>query len=79
MIPPLALAQSGQAMVVRQFGLSPWVMTAVSAGLFVLAGLISVRTNATITEPRRRVIHLPPGLPAGVTYAHRVNEATNDQ
>jgi NADH-quinone oxidoreductase subunit H len=68
---PLALANLVGAMAVRQYGLSPWVMTLVSLGLFVLAGAISVRTNSSITAPKRRVISLPPGLPAGVTYASR--------
>ncbi|HEY2786925.1 MAG TPA: NADH-quinone oxidoreductase subunit NuoH [Fimbriiglobus sp.] len=68
---PLALVNLVGAMAVRQFGLSPWVMTLVSLGLFVLAGLISLRTNSSITAPKRRVVHLPPGLPAGVTYASR--------
>ncbi len=68
---PLAIVNLVGAMVVQQFGLSPWIMTLISLGLFVLAGLISVRTSSSITAPKRRVIHLPPGLPAGVTYASR--------
>ena len=68
---PLALANLVGAMAVRQYGLSPWGMTLVSLGLFVLAGAISVRTNSSITAPKRRVVSLPPGLPAGVTYASR--------
>jgi NADH-quinone oxidoreductase subunit H len=68
---PLALVNLVGAMAVRQFGLSPWVMTLVSLGLFLAAGLISVRTNSSITAPKRRVVRLPEGLPAGVTYASR--------
>jgi NADH-quinone oxidoreductase subunit H len=68
---PLALANLVGAMAVRQYGLRPWVMTLVSLGLFVLAGAISVRTNSSITAPKRRVVPLPAGLPPGVTYASR--------
>jgi NADH-quinone oxidoreductase subunit H len=68
---PLALANLVGAMAVQQYHLSPWMMTLVSLGLFILAGAISVRTNSSITAPKRRVVTLPPGLPAGVTYASR--------
>ena len=37
--------------------------------LFIGAGLLSVRWGGTVTNPKRKVAKLPPGLPPGVTYA----------
>ena len=53
------------------YTLPMWVMTAASAVLFVGAGVIGLLTGGTVTNPRRKVAKLPPGLPAGVTYAGR--------
>jgi NADH-quinone oxidoreductase subunit H len=68
---PLALVNLLGVMAVKQFGWNLWVMAGFSLGLFVLAGWISVRSNSSITMPRRKVVKLPPGLPAGITYASR--------
>ena len=68
---PLALLNLLGGMIVRQFGWSPWVMTAVSAILFVGAGVWGLLTQNSITTPRRKIVKLPPGIPAGVTYASR--------
>jgi NADH-quinone oxidoreductase subunit H len=42
---PLALANMVCVMIVRQFNLNPWWLTAASAGLFAAAGMISVYTT----------------------------------
>ena len=66
---PLALLNLLCVMFVRQFGWSPWVLTATSAVLFLGAGVLSVRWSGSVTNPKRKVVKLPPGIPAGVTYA----------
>ena len=68
---PLAILNLLGGMIVKQYGLSPWVMTAVSFGLFVGAGVWGLMTQNSITIPRRTVVKLPAGLGAGVTYASR--------
>jgi NADH-quinone oxidoreductase subunit H len=37
--------------------------------LFFGAGLLGARAGGTVTNPKRPVAKLPPGLPAGATYA----------
>jgi NADH-quinone oxidoreductase subunit H len=66
---PLALLNLLAVMFVKQFGVSLLVLTVVNVLLFVGAGALSVRTSGTVTNPRRPVAKLPPGLPVGVTYA----------
>jgi NADH-quinone oxidoreductase subunit H len=66
---PLAIANVICVMVVMQFGWPLIWLTVASAGLFVLMGLLSVRWSGSVTMPKRAVRKLPPGLPAGVTYA----------
>jgi NADH-quinone oxidoreductase subunit H len=68
---PLALLNLVCVLVMKQFNLPAWSMTVASAVLFVGAGVIGLLTGGTVTNPRRRVVKLPPGLPAGVTYAGR--------
>ncbi|MBP3954273.1 NADH-quinone oxidoreductase subunit NuoH [Gemmata sp. G18] len=66
---PLALLNLLAVMIVKQFGVTLIVLTGVSALLFFGAGVLGARTRGTITNPKRAVKKLPPGLPAGVTYA----------
>jgi len=66
---PLALLNMTAALAVRQFDLSPWIMTPVSIGLFIGAGLIGLNFGTVNNTPRKLAKPLPPGLPAGVTYA----------
>jgi NADH-quinone oxidoreductase subunit H len=68
---PLALANLVCVVFVLQFGWPPAALTVASAVLFFAAGGLSVRAAGTITNPKRAVRKLPPGLPAGVTYAGR--------
>jgi NADH-quinone oxidoreductase subunit H len=68
---PLALLNLLCVMVVKQFGWPLVVLTGTSAVLFAGAGIVSVRVRGSVTNPRRPVRKLPPGLPAGVTYASR--------
>ena len=54
---PLSLLHLLGSMVVIQYGLSKWVLTAISIGLFLAAGVFAVTTNAgSNNTPRRRVI-----------------------
>ncbi|MBN9122517.1 MAG: NADH-quinone oxidoreductase subunit NuoH [Planctomycetes bacterium] len=66
---PLALLNLLAVMCVKQFGGSLLVLTGVNVLLFFGAGLMSVRAHGTVTNPKRPVVKLPPGLPAGVTFA----------
>ena len=68
---PLALANLVCVVFVLEFRWPLYTLTAASLVLFFLAAALSVRAAATITNPKRRVRQLPPGLPAGVTYAGR--------
>ena len=66
---PLALLNLICVMVVKQLGWPLVVLTGTSAALFVGAGLVSVWSAGSVTNPKRKVVKLPPGVPAGVTYA----------
>jgi NADH-quinone oxidoreductase subunit H len=68
---PLALLNLIAVMFVKQFGFYLIVLTGVNILLFFGAGLLGARSAGTITNPKRKVAKLPPGLPAGVTYAGR--------
>jgi NADH-quinone oxidoreductase subunit H len=68
---PLALLNLVAVMFVKQFGFWLVTLTGVNILLFVGAGLLGARTQGTITNPKRPVAKLPPGLPAGVTFAGR--------
>jgi NADH-quinone oxidoreductase subunit H len=68
---PLALLNLVAVMVVKQFGVYLAVLTVVNVLLFVGAGVLSARNSGSVTNPRRPVAKLPPGPPAGVTYAAR--------
>jgi NADH-quinone oxidoreductase subunit H len=72
---PLGLLNMVGAMFVRQFFYDHtyhlWYMTAISFVLFVGAGVWGLRTNNSITTPRRKVQQLPVGIPQGVTYASK--------
>ena len=66
---PLAVANVLCVMFVKQLGGPLVILTLTSLGLFLGAGLLSVRWRGSVTNPKRRVVKLPPGLPPGVTYA----------
>ena len=66
---PLALLNVLCVTAVLYFKLPLGVLTVTSVLLFLGAGVLSVRWNGSVTNPRRKVVKLPPGLPAGVTYA----------
>jgi NADH-quinone oxidoreductase subunit H len=66
---PLALLNLICVMVVKQMGWPLVVLTGTSAALVVGAGLFSVWTAGSVTNPKRKVVKLPAGVPAGVTYA----------
>lgn len=66
---PIALLNLLCVVLVKQFGLSLFLLTATSICLFLGAGLLSVRWHGSVTNPKRKVIKLPPGVPAGVGYA----------
>jgi NADH-quinone oxidoreductase subunit H len=66
---PLALANVLCVMLVMQFRGPLVILTFTSLALFLGAGLLSVRWRGSVTNPKRKVAKLPPGLPAGVTYA----------
>jgi NADH-quinone oxidoreductase subunit H len=68
---PLALLNLLAVIFVKEFGAALVVLTGVNAVLFFGAGLLSARGSGTVTNPKRPVAKLPPGLPAGVTYAPR--------
>jgi NADH-quinone oxidoreductase subunit H len=66
---PLALLNLICVLVVKQLGWPLVWLTATSIGLFLGAGYVSVRWRGTVTNPKRKVIKLPPGITEGVTYA----------
>ncbi len=66
---PLALLNLLCVMFVLQLGLPLWTLTITSIVLFFGAGVVSVLSSGTVTNPKRKVVKLPPGIPAGVTYA----------
>lgn len=68
---PLALLNLVAVMVVKQFGFWLVTLTGVNLLLFVGAGVVGVLMRGSVTNPKRPVAKLPPGLPAGVTYAGR--------
>ncbi|MDY3554134.1 complex I subunit 1 family protein [Gemmata sp. JC717] len=68
---PLALLNLLAVIFVKQFGWPLLVLTGVNVVLFFGAGVLGARTSGTVTNPKRKVVKLPPGLPAGVTYAGR--------
>jgi NADH-quinone oxidoreductase subunit H len=60
---PLSLLHMLAAVLVRQFALPGWVLTLVSISLFLLAGAVSVATNAGPNNaPRKRVKPLDSGV-----------------
>jgi NADH-quinone oxidoreductase subunit H len=59
---PLALLNLFCVMVVKQFDWPPVYLTAASVLLFLGAGLLSVKTHGSVTNPKRAVAKLPPGL-----------------
>jgi len=63
---PLALLNLLCVIVVKQYDWPLVTLTVLSVMLFIGAGLGSVRWNASITNPKRVVRKLPPGMPAGV-------------
>lgn len=68
---PLALLNLIAVMVVKQLDAPLVFLTATSVLLFLGAGWVAVKTRGTVTNPKRPVRKIPPGLPAGVTYAGR--------
>lgn len=68
---PLSIMNLLAVIFVGELKWSPWVLTAVSLALFFGAGWFSLVRGGSVTVPKRRVRELPPGLPAGVTYAGR--------
>jgi NADH-quinone oxidoreductase subunit H len=66
---PLALANVLCVMLVLQLKGPLIILTFTSLALFLGAGWFSVRMRGSVTNPKRKVVKLPPGLPAGVTYA----------
>jgi NADH-quinone oxidoreductase subunit H len=66
---PLALLNILAVILVKQWGGSLLILTGVNVLLFFGAGLMGVRTSGSVTNPKRKVAKLPPGLPAGVTFA----------
>jgi NADH-quinone oxidoreductase subunit H len=66
---PLALLNLLCVMVVKQLGWPLIILTGTSVLLFVGAGLLSVWSRGSVTNPKRRVLKLPPGIPTGATYA----------
>jgi len=60
---PLSLLHMVAAVIVRQFELPIWVLSLVSVSLFLLAGAVSVTTNAGPNNaPRKRVKPLESGV-----------------
>jgi NADH-quinone oxidoreductase subunit H len=71
---PLGLINLVCVMVVmqlRQPNDPPVALTVTSVLLFFGAGFLSLRLQGSVTNPKRPVKKLPPGPPAGVTYAGR--------
>jgi NADH-quinone oxidoreductase subunit H len=59
---PLALANMICVMVVKQFELTPWWLTAASVGLFAAAGMISVYATKHDISRRPSAARLTPSL-----------------
>jgi NADH-quinone oxidoreductase subunit H len=66
---PLAIANVLCVMIVLQYGWKLGWLAATSVGLVLIMGWLTVKWRGSITMPKRAVRKLPPGLPAGVTYA----------
>jgi NADH-quinone oxidoreductase subunit H len=66
---PLSILNVLCVMLVKQFNGPLVILTFTSLALFLGAGVVSVRLRGSVTNPKRKVVKLPPGLPAGVTYA----------
>ena len=63
---PLALLNLLCVMVVKQLDWPAVTLTIASVVLFFGAGLLSLRSSGSVTNPRRPVRKQPPGLPVGV-------------
>lgn len=68
---PLSLFHLLAAMIVRHFELPMIVLTALSIGLFIAAGVVTLLTGGTSNTPRRLARPLPVGIPVGATYVPR--------
>jgi NADH-quinone oxidoreductase subunit H len=66
---PLGLLNLVGVMVVKQLGAALVLLPLYSVLLFVGVGLLSARWQGSVSNPKRKVAALPPGLPPGVTYA----------
>jgi NADH-quinone oxidoreductase subunit H len=66
---PLGLLNLLSVMVVKQLGASLVLLPLFSGLLFIGVGVLSARWQGSVTNPKRKVAKLPPGLPPGVTYA----------
>ena len=78
---PLSLLNLLCALVVRQFELTPWVLTGTSLALFLAAGALAVRGGGPNNAPRKSRVPLAEGPQPGVTYAprsHRIANATGN-
>ena len=71
---PLALLNLMCVMVVKQLGWPLIILTGTSVLLFVGAGLLSVRWRGSVTNPKRKVVKLPPGIPTGA-YLRKLNQS----
>ena len=66
---PLALLNLICVIVVKQLNWHPVILTGTSIVLFLGAGLLSAGFHGSVTNAKRKVIKLPPGIPVGATYA----------
>ena len=66
---PLALLNLVCALVVRQYNVTPWALTASSLVLFVGAGLLAVKNGGPNNAPRKPRVPMPRGPQPGVTFA----------
>ncbi len=62
---PLSLMNLICVLIVLQFGLPKWTMTIASVILFFAAGLWGAIGGGNVSAPKRAVVKLPRGLPAG--------------
>ncbi len=68
---PLTLLNFLAVMVLLQFQMPLFILTFINIVLFLGAGLFGVWFRGSMSNPKRRVVKLPPGLPPGVTFAGR--------
>ena len=68
---PLSIAHLFAVMLVREFALPLIVLTMLSLGLFVFAGVMTVWFGKSNNAPKRLRHPLPRGLQPGVTFAGR--------